>query len=77
MTDILVKNGANVNYRDKVRQFTITVYSVSQYNTLVHILQKGLSPLWKASYNGHSSTVLLLLQHNAQVDLPTDVRYMQ
>ena len=26
IADILVKNGANVNYRDKVRQFNITVY---------------------------------------------------
>ena len=26
IADILVRNGANVNYRDKVRQFIVTVY---------------------------------------------------
>ena len=52
---------------------------VSHYKTLLFtcMLQKGQSPLWRTSYSGHSDVVLLLLQHNAQVDLPTNVRYMQ
>ena len=39
------------------------------------MLQSGQSALWKASYKGHLDIVLLLLQHNAEVDLPTNVRY--
>ena len=39
------------------------------------MLQKGESPLWKASYEGHTEIVLLLLRHHAEVDLPNDVRH--
>ena len=39
------------------------------------ILQEGQSPLWWAAYRGHIAIVLLLLEHHAAVDLPTDVRH--
>ena len=39
------------------------------------MLQSGHSALWKASYDGHRDIILLLFQHNAEVDLPNNVRY--
>ena len=55
---------------------SITVhYSVSLYNSLLYTLQKGKLVLWKASFEGHTEIVLLLLRHHAAVDLPNDVRH--
>ena len=42
---------------------------------LLHMLQKGKSVLWRASFEGHTEIVLLLLHHHAAVDLPNDVRH--
>ena len=39
------------------------------------MIQKGDSVLWKASFEGHTEIVLLLLYHHAAVDLPTEVRH--
>ena len=49
--------------------------SISLYNSLLHMLQKGQSVFWGASFEGHTEIVLLLLRHQAAVDLPNDVRY--
>ena len=39
------------------------------------MLQKGLSVLWKAGFEGHTEIVLLLLRYHAVVNLPNDVRH--
>ena len=39
------------------------------------MIQIGESVLWKASFEGHTKIVLLLLHHHAAVDLPNDVRH--
>ena len=44
---------------------------------IMHVLysQKGLHPLHAASFNGNFECVELLLNHNAQIDLPANVSY--
>ena len=37
--------------------------------------QKGHHPLYSASFDGRLDCVELLLNHNAQIDLPVDVSY--
>ena len=39
------------------------------------MIQKGRSPLRCAARDGHKDIVQLLLDHHANVDLPTDVRH--
>ena len=48
---------------------------VSNSKILLHMLQKGKSVLWIASFKGRAEIVLLLLRHHAAVDLPNDVRH--
>ena len=49
--------------------------SVSLKISLLHVLQKGQSVLWSAAYEGNGDIVLLLLRHQAAVNLPNDVRH--
>ena len=44
---------------------------------IMHVLysQKGNHPLHCASFDGRLECVELLLNHNAQIDLPVDVSY--
>jgi hypothetical protein len=46
----------------------IAVYMLSN-------LQNGYHPLYEASFYGNLECVELLLNHNAQIDLPEDVSY--
>ena len=39
------------------------------------MIQKGKSPLYIAAHIGHRDIVQLLLDHHANVDLPSDVRH--
>ena len=39
------------------------------------MIQKGLSPLWRAAFDGRKDIVQLLLDSHANVNLPNDVRY--
>ena len=45
-------------------------------NLDVSLLQKGVTALYFASQCGHIKVVKVLLEHGAQVDLPTDVSHM-
>ena len=39
------------------------------------MIQTAVSPLWCAAHDGRTDIVQLLLDHHANVDLPTDVRH--
>ena len=41
----------------------------------VYLIQRGVTSLFFASQEGHTSVVQLLLEHGAQVDLPDNVRH--
>ena len=42
----------------------------------VYLIQHGVTSLFFASQEGHTSVVQLLLEHGAQVDLPNNVRHI-
>ena len=43
------------------------------YIVLLHSLQNGVTPLILASHEGHKDIVEVLLNHGADVDLPSKV----
>ena len=43
------------------------------YIVLLHPLQNGVTPLIAASHEGHRDIVEVLLNHGAEVDLPSKV----
>ena len=52
------------------------IYALCDYAyTLFTHSQKGNHPLHCASFDGNLECVELLLNHNAQIDLPVDVSY--
>ena len=48
----------------------------ARLNFDVSPLQEGGTALYFACQHGHTKVVILLLEHGAQVDLPTDVSHV-
>ena len=60
VTEILVENGADVNYRNKVRALIP--------GTQVCMMQIGTTPMYFAAKNNHPRLVELLLAHGADIN---------
>ena len=70
VAELLIHRGANVNHKDKVHIiddcFVATI-------VLMPYMQNGLTPLHYATDNKHVDIMKLLLDKNAEIDVPTKV----
>ena len=66
---VLIENGAIVDLLSKV---AAAVIFTDSNNTYLHI-QSGQSPLFVASFYEETAAVKFLLEHGAEVNLPTQV----
>ena len=66
---LLILKGAKVNYQDNVR-LHLKCQILLYYSFLN---QTGFTPLHWASQNGHLDVVGLLIERDAQIDLPAKV----
>ena len=78
----LIDRGVRLNIHDEVQNEPLTnnlwyltpsMAVVLSFNAIS--LQKGNHPLWYVSCDGKSDLADLFIEHGAEVDLATDVRY--
>lgn len=70
--EVLLEHDAQVDLQDDVRNYLRQVI-VALVSWNESSLQFGSSALFWASHYGHTAAVEVLLNYNAQVDLPTMV----
>ena len=74
VAELLILKGANVNHRDKVRQVVAVIKWVNLTRaSYTPTLQAGFTPLFYAIESGHLDVMELLIERDAQIDLPAKV----
>ena len=73
---LLIEKGADINNRIKVMMiYLILNKGVHCYWYHFYSQQSGRHALYRASFEGKLEIVKLLLDHGAQIDLPSNVSY--